>query len=353
VEYCERLPVLPASLQLLHIRNQPGCQLLADSCLSQLTGLKQLALQDIGSLDPEVLHSMSQLQHLVIDLPNQNIINKLLPVLAGFTQLRHLYLDYENPEIQWWERVKAEVASEDWEDQWFDMDREAFAALTASTQLTHLAIKGYLYCGAGEYMFPEGRQLPHLVTLCLEYSCDSTDHVFRRSEIDATFLCMVAACPALRSLSLGQNVDGDSVVPGLQGFTRLQELCCRGFSNLHSEVELILAPMTQLTQLTLHCPHDYRDAPHSESLSQGLAQLTQLQKLILSDPIGLTDAGVLQLTALTRLSSLTIQRSSDVTVGRVQVSRCDDEHHDCGPVQVELTSKVRTASILCTQLAAC
>jgi hypothetical protein len=123
VEYCERLPVLPASLQLLHIRNQPGCQLLADSCLSQLTGLKQLALQDIGSLNPEVLLSMSQLQHLVIDLPNQNIINELLPVLAGFTQLRHLYLDYENPEIQWWERVKAEVASEDWEDQWFEMDR--------------------------------------------------------------------------------------------------------------------------------------------------------------------------------------------------------------------------------------
>jgi hypothetical protein len=224
-------------------------------------------------------------------------------------------------------------------------------------QLTHLAIKGYLYCGAGEYMFPEGRQLPHLLTLCLEYSCDSTDHVFRRSEIDATFLCMVAACPALRSLSLAQIVDGDSVVPGLQGFTRLQELCCWGFSNLHSEVELILAPMTQLTQLTLHCPHEYRDAPHSESLSQGLAQLTQLQKLTLSYPIGLTDAGVLQLTALTRLSSLTIQRRSEVTVGRVQVPRDDDDkHHDCGPVQLELTSRVRTGIIVmhttCSMLAA-
>lgn len=112
---------------------------------------------------------MTQLQHLVLDLPDYNFIEQLLPVLAGLTQLRHLYLDYLDPvaahfhamdELEWDESDER------------DVNAQACAELTASTQLTHLAVRGYLLTFAGGYMFPEGRQLRQLVHSCTR--CAST-----------------------------------------------------------------------------------------------------------------------------------------------------------------------------------
>ncbi|WIA12979.1 hypothetical protein OEZ85_006591 [Tetradesmus obliquus] len=89
---------------------------------------------------------MTQLQHLVLDLPDYNFIEQLLPVLAGLTQLRHLYLDYLDPvaahfhamdELEWDESDER------------DVNAQACAELTASTQLTHLAVRGYLLTFAG------------------------------------------------------------------------------------------------------------------------------------------------------------------------------------------------------------
>jgi hypothetical protein len=311
VEYCEELPALPASLRQLHIHCQPGYvvdSIVGGLQLSQLTGLQHLELQEIASFDIESLGGVSQLQHLVIDLPELDFIEDLLPVLASFTQLRHLYLDYANPMLVYMNTVD----QEEWDDH--EIDDSAFAALTASTQLTYLAVKGYLPADAGGCMFPTGHQLPQLRSLCLDCENSARPYVFNEEE---SFPRMVSACPALHSLRIANIVSEGAGLLELVRMSTLQELCCWGAGD--TEVRQALAHMTQLRQLTLHRP-------------------TQL-----------SDAGAMQLTALTALTSLSIRGNSVMTVGRVRSNRSsDDDEYGYGyicdryaEVDIRLTSQVR------------
>jgi hypothetical protein len=100
VDFCIDLPELPASLQMLHIHCQPECSVASPfNSAVQMTNLRQLELRGIRSVDPAAISGMCQLQHLVIDLPDVNYIEGLLPVLASCTQLQHLYLDYAEPPV--------------------------------------------------------------------------------------------------------------------------------------------------------------------------------------------------------------------------------------------------------------
>jgi hypothetical protein len=130
-------------------------------------------------------------------------------------------------------------------------------------------------------MFPEGRQVPQLHTLCLDYD-GSSERVFSE---EASFPRMLSACPALRSVRLAKIVSEGSGLEQLQHVSTLRALCCWHVNDMQ--------------------------------VMQTLAHMTQLQQLTLLSANFLSDAGAMQLTALTCLSSLTIQGSSMMTVGLV------------------------------------
>jgi hypothetical protein len=314
VDLCPGLPQLPASLQQLHIHSQPDCHLgCPPNSTLQLTNLRQLELRGVRGVDPAAINGMSQLQHLVIDLPEVDYITALLPVLASCTQLQHLDLNYSDPVpagLGGFDGAEEEAASEEPE-----LDERACAALTASTQLTHLAVRGYLPADAGRHMFPEGRQLPQLHTLCMDYD-GSPECVFDERE---SFPRFISACPALRSMRLARIVSQGAGLEELLHVSTLRALCFWRVSNTE--------------------------------VMQSVAEMTQLQELTLLGATFLSDAGALQLTALTGLTRLTIQGSSSMTVGLVPGQDDVEGSMDCcqgawwdlaREVDIQLTSQVRT-----------
>lgn len=58
-------------------------------------------------------------------------------------------------------------------------------------------------------MFPEGRQLRQLHTLCIDYVKNRRPSIF---DEETSFPRMITACPALRSLCLANIVSGGSMV---------------------------------------------------------------------------------------------------------------------------------------------
>ncbi|WIA33123.1 hypothetical protein OEZ86_006275 [Tetradesmus obliquus] len=252
----------------------------------------------MDSFDVKAMHSLSQLRHLVIDLRGLNYFEELLPVLQGFTQLQHLYLSYADPREAY--KIRA-VDMEPWDAMQLRMDEQPCAALTASTQLTHLAVKGFLPADAGRHMFPEGRQLPQLHTLCLDYDVLGAVRVFDEESLS----CIVAACPALHSLYLADSMGGCGLAE-LAHASTLRDLCCLGA-----------------------CDTD---------VSYALVRLTQLQQLALHKPDWLTDTGALELTVLTGLTNLSITGSSRMTV---------DDRPRCGwqPRTLCLTSQCRPLNV--------
>ncbi|WIA33124.1 hypothetical protein OEZ86_006276 [Tetradesmus obliquus] len=126
---------------------------------------------------------------------------------------------------------------------------------------------------------------------------------------------MVTACPALRSLRLANILDSVDSLAELVRTTSLQELfCCRVCD---TEVTQALVRMTQLRRLTLH------------------------------NSTNLSDAGALQLTVLTGLTSLCIQGSCSMTVGRLRPHRSSEDDELCyycswgrsAEVDIQLTSQ--------------
>lgn len=138
-------------------------------------------------------------------------------VLAGMPQLEHLNLDSvptlgaENIyDLEYYEALSS------------NLPLSAFQSLTASTQLTYLNLGCWqpleAHCCA---VFPRGRQLPHLISLCLGpcffATADTTQHV-------------LASCPNVTSLRISaespEHIDYEDAlhVRGTSHFAALARL---------------------------------------------------------------------------------------------------------------------------------
>jgi hypothetical protein len=246
--------------------------------LSRLVGLQKLKLTQT-SISPEALASLSRLTRLqlfecrVTHHQRPAHTAALLPAIGSMHQLQHLALQGVDTLLQ--------------------TDKPAdCAALTASSQLTHLWICSSnwqpLTRAAVPHMFPAGRQLPQLQQLVLsgaESDCEEallSIGCFTTANLHS----IVSACPALRRLDIsGVLAIGSDVSALLQLPSTCASLTLGGISlSPHSVSEKAAGVVAQLTQLTFlewrKCPGKYP---------------------------GLTDAALQLLTALELLQTFRMQ----------------------------------------------
>jgi hypothetical protein len=150
------------------------------SSLACLTGLRELRLRDING----IIYAGA-----APDAEQQGA-RELLAALQHLTQLQHL-------ELKRYHLHSLEPQPRQQEQQGCD-SLSCFSALTASTQLTALAIHQWndvpVPQAAFDHIFPSGRALPHLKVLSLTG--------FRHCVEAAQVVRIAASCPALQELTL-------------------------------------------------------------------------------------------------------------------------------------------------------
>jgi hypothetical protein len=165
---------------------------------------------------------------------------------------------------------------------------ELCGALTASTWLMHLDLSGLkLPNSAWQHLFPAGRHLPQLpvFSLCFDQTAGAT--LSDQTELER----MVACCPAVTRLR----------------FEHLSPL----------KPSVSLAPLLLLLQLAdLECPC-VNDSVSSVGVLACMSALTRLHVCSLS---GITDDGLMQLTALTGLQELGMRRKNPMLDVRPSLS---------------------------------
>jgi hypothetical protein len=247
-------------------------------------------------IEPGILSGKTRLQHL--QLATCCIVGKtgcaqLLPYLRDLQQLTHLNLGNSHtweegdiPPAAWdnshtWE--EGDIPPAAWENShtWEeppegDIPAAAFSALTASSKLQHLDISDcMLPAPVWNYMFPPGRQLPHLHFLNLTNFLHPTgcDFDTQALALIGSRHRLVSCCPGLQSL----------LMQGLRGTAYLLP-ALRGLTGLH----------------TLHLGAIYAHEP-----LDGVCQLTRLRELSVSPPNKVDEGLLLQLTQLKQLTALT------------------------------------------------
>lgn len=200
-------------------------------------------------------------------------ISALLSTVAGFEQLQHLeLLDLD---------LRGHEA----------LPLQRFAALTASPELTYLEVSGEegfrpLPDGAVQHMFPTDRTLklrqllllPSKGTRGQEWPLDDMSCCVTGAELHG----IASSCPELQQLCIA-----GAVHPGdMSGLMQLPASC---------------------TELSLGGP------AMSDAVLPVVRQLTQLRDLSWYYSAGLTDVGVEQLTALTRLCGLDVRHCSGLS----------------------------------------
>jgi hypothetical protein len=234
-------------------------------------GMQHLTALDVGgaqdtsptSFHPAALAATPQLKGLqfrccVLHDAAAGGVQALLFQLQNQTQLTHLYLQYRLCRT-------AEAPP--------DVPPEAYAALTASSQLRFLHAMVDSPQDIWPYVLPAGRQLPYLTSLRGGFACP-TDVGLGFFPYPEPVARVVGCCPALRVLhthanpcpaallapvsnlqglcSLQVAVSDDSTVQGigqLTGLTGFQELVLF-LTRTQEQQRINLLPLTQLRQLT-------------------------------------------------------------------------------------------------------
>lgn len=200
-------------------------------------------------------------------------VSALLATLAGYKQL------------QW---LKLSELSLGWNGG--ALAQERFAALTASPALTSLEVLGEygiapLPDGALQHMFAPGQKLP-LRELVLLPTCGQE----REFTVDSESCCMTGA--------------------------ELHNICssCPELQFLHIIGVVNPGDMSGLLQLTFSCTELCIGGPAmSDADAPVVRQLVQLKVLRWWNSPWLTDVGVEQLTALTRLTRLDVRRCESLS----------------------------------------
>ena len=220
------------------------------SGVQTLTRLQLSGPYSHASFDPAALAGKTLLQHLELHF------KALLDGAPGVQLLAQLQL-----------QQKLTCLQLGMQQSWRDIDPRslppaaAFAALTASSKLQHLDVSECkLPEGVWQYMFPAGRQLPHLMTLAFSAAAPEGGR-------------LVSCCPALQSLAIAKLECTGDLLSSLQGL-----------SGLH----------------TLHLEPSWCNCEGF----QGVVQLEGLRKLKVLNPSHFADKLLLQLTQLQHLTSL-------------------------------------------------
>jgi hypothetical protein len=227
---------------------------------------------------------MQQLRHLSVCGIASDTLVTLLGALQSMQQLQFLRL--YAPSVQ---ALQGEAMQE-------------YAKLTASTQLTQIDLtydETILADGAAQYMFAEGKQLPHLKIL--HFGLDDYDGSDLPLPIGKGDLARIAAaCPSLEQLWAESGIQPTADLAELALLTSVTQLRVAGWDLDARELSAALTNMTQLVDLQV----EYVD-----------------------------DFGTLQLAALTQLTGL---RLVYVQVSDDQVLLADR----CHPCNVSLHSRV-------------
>lgn len=274
-----------------------------------LTGLTHLLLSN-ARVFPALLGSMASLRHVELDdcdlLPcavgegaRLEGVDALLGALGRLSKLEHLDLR-ETPLF-----VPGPSPA-------VGPPLGRYSALTASTQLSALWLWGAngeggydgslqpLRKGCIQHMFPPGRQLPALQTLCfianseLIYGDGGVVGCMDGQDLES----VISACPALGHLNLA------------------------GVVGVGSDLSPLLQVPASLTHLVIEGAAFGDDAARSV-----VSRLTQLHSLRWEACPGLTDEGVQHLTALQRLTYLGV-RDSGVSQSLSKGYECDSDSDD-------------------------
>jgi hypothetical protein len=270
---------------ILSSSNTPG--------LAFMTQLKQLKLQGCSrGLEPLLLAWLTQLTSF--DVTDTAVLGgpdgweALLDALMQLQQLRRLRLTYGYEFRQW--MLPAAL-----QQQVVTAPAHKFAALTVSSQLQSLVLTSSacgLPDGVWQHVFAAGRVLPQLRQLCLVHCVPENSPAsycsYRRQLMGPSDMQhMAQTCPSLQDLTLLGVVAATAAAAG-------------ALSDCGSAFE----PLTQLrsTLTSLHVD----GVSSSSSGIVAVAQLTNLEKLVLGEPSCVGDAGLEQLTALCRLQYLAV-----------------------------------------------
>jgi hypothetical protein len=217
LEHVDHMPMcklqhLPSSVTQVHLQGN-SCQTEAFARpsmppqLQQLAGLLRLELRSCA-VPPTVLGAFTRLQVLKLasctllpapdDVDDEEVVFEtegtaaLLDVLAGMTCLQDLELSLPGLDT-------------------VSTAPQRFSALTASTQLTRLAVDPFsstpLAKGAARHMFPAGRQLPQLHELTIMPDDAGSDWPLTQWCIDSADIHSIASCCiGLQTLDLGHSV---------------------------------------------------------------------------------------------------------------------------------------------------
>lgn len=261
-------------LQRLQICGQPCDVFLRDVNISAVTTLTYLQLQEVN-VQPVALAGLTQLLHLqlqfvfdVVDLQSAHAPSRILELLAKLQRLQVLKL--EAPRFEW-----------------PTTGLEQYSALTASSDLQQLDLFecSGLPVAALQYAFGEGKQLPQLQKLTLQWP---------------------QTRPWLGDPHGWQDPDPESTpAPGSTDMAHIAS-ACRALRELHVTAEqgTDFAPLQQLTLLHFIGAACGAGSDSFGSTIRAMSVLTHLQDLeVVSSSLASFD-DVLHLTALTHLTKL-------------------------------------------------
>lgn len=262
--------------------------------LSTLTALQHLHFSThiYQSMQPSVLAGVTGLKNLCLQrfvmAGGAAGVAELLGLLPKMQQLTHLDLSHALTQIVGLESMPA----------------AAFSALTASSNLRHLDLAEMWAPPDNvfwQHVFPANKRLMHLTKLELPFVSAglSTDDINN----------VVQCCPALQQLNLARGLQ-----PGVDLFA--------------------LRQLSRLTSLTVTGCTDVK--------TPVLAQLTQLQRLVMAGFNPETDKDLQRLTGLHQLTSLHVSRYGNIshTLRAAMASRGVSDHWT-----VSLTNKVRSCGV--------
>jgi hypothetical protein len=259
---------------------------------TQLTALESLELQGCG-VQPAALAAFTQLRALRLSRAKATegaSLQELVAVVSKLVRLTELHASLHGslPEEEQAEEEQEQEeqeqeeggGSEDEEEQEEEEEEleeapAAFTALTASTNLRELHITLFGHTPRKCVLFGPDSVCPHLRLIDLDHECSQW---LALSGQHLKLLC--SCCPALNSLSL--------------------KLCSQA-----SPTDCL--SLLQLTSLTNLCVRKLSNGAAAGAVVDAAAQLTGLVQLSLRELPCLTDPRLLQLSALTALTSLSLE----------------------------------------------
>jgi hypothetical protein len=265
---------LPASLTRLKFEwgGSGMLGLEAASSISQLTTLQSLHLESdhiTAHISPALVQQMRQLTELRMTnvVGDEGSLLMLLGALQSMQQLQHLELHFADDVYPL-------------EDE----EMQQYAALTASSQLTCFKLledNDAVAYGAAQYMFAEGKQLPHLKQLhmgCTEAACYSAEWTADDEPLKpfaaGDLARLAAACPALEQFWAMGAVQSSAEIIDLTKLTNVTQLKIGGEDVDGPQLAAALAEMEQLRDLTVMNTPSFA---HAELAA--LTSLTLLRRL--------------------------------------------------------------------------